>query len=509
MRLVITPRSAWKNRKNNYLFGMKRLAISQFPVFFVLLWLCACANSDSTEEAAESTQPNILFIAVDDLRPELGVYGARHIKSPAIDQLAVQSLILDRAYCNVPVCGASRASLLAGVRPGRHRFIHYYTYLDKDYPGVTSLPKHFRNNGYATISNGKIYHNQDDDAAAWDEIWRPKSRNGSSWRDYLNPANLAKDKSPDSRGMPYEKMEVPDTAYYDGRIAQKSINDLKKLKEKGQPFFLATGFLKPHLPFNAPTKYWEMYDSSTITLPENYVQPASTPREAFHNFGELRAYSGIPEKGPVSDDMANKLIHGYYACVSYIDAQIGKLLATLEELNLADNTIVILWGDHGWNLGDHQLWCKHCNFESSLHVPLMIKVPGKTQGQRSNAIVEYIDIYPSLCELAGLPVPEHTNGESFVPLMEGGARKKDFAISKWHDGVTLIRGNLFYTEWLDENDEARARMLFDHATDPLELNNLAEAPNYQDTVQQLSQMLRENWGDDFFVDRRPKEEGSH
>jgi arylsulfatase A-like enzyme len=188
--------------------------------------------------------------------------------------------------------------------------------------------------------------------------------------------------------------------------------------------------------------------------------------------------------------------------VSYTDAQIGLVLESLKELGLDDNTIVVLWGDHGWNLGDHQLWCKHCNFESSLHVPLMVKMPGLTGGERTDALAEYIDIYPSLCELSNLPIPEHVDGSSFVPLMKGNDRKKDFVVSKYFNGVTIITGDYFYTEWLNADDQVKARMLFDHSTDPLEEDNLAEKPEYKDKVQELSTMLHENWGDDFFVDRR-------
>ena len=480
---------------------MRKLTTTISILSLILLSACSTPKQQNDKQPYK---PNILFIAVDDLRPELGIYGASHIKSPHMDKLASQSLIFDRAYCNVPVCGASRASLLSGVRPGRHRFIRYDTYLDKDYPGLTSLPAYFKQNGYTTQSNGKIYHHQQDDSAAWNDVWKPKPNTAGSWRDYVTPENIELDTSPSTRGLPFEKADVPETAYMDGKIAQKSIEDLQKFKSAGEPFFLAVGFLKPHLPFNAPAKYWDMYDASGIHLPENYLQPETTPREAFHNFGELRSYAEIPKKGPVSDEMARKLIHGYYACVSYTDAMIGQLLETLEELELAENTIVILWGDHGWNLGDHQLWCKHCNFESSLHVPLMVKVPGQTKGQRTDAITEYIDIYPSLCELAGLSIPDHTDGESFVPLIHGGERKKDYAISKWHDGVTLIRDQFFYTEWLDEDNQMKARMLFDHTTDPLEMHNLAEEESHEQLVSELSQQLRANWGDDFFMDRREK-----
>lgn len=468
--------------------------------FFLLLLIAASCQEKGREQ--KLVKPNILFIAVDDLRPELASYGEKHIQSPSIDKLASQSLVFDRAYCNIPVCGASRASLMSGIRPGKHRFIGYSTRLNEDYPGSTSLPMHFKNNGYATISNGKIYHHKDDDAEAWDEVWGPKGQ--FSGRDYLLANNVDLDTKEGTRGYSFEKAVVSDTAYKDGKIAEKSIRDMRKLSKEEKPFFLAVGFLKPHLPFNAPAKYWDLYDSANISLPENYLQPKTTPKEAFHNFGELRHYSGVPKTGPVSDELANKLIHGYYACVSYTDAQIGKLLQELEVLGLDDNTIVILWGDHGWNLGDHMMWCKHCNFESSLHVPLMIKVPGKTNGQRTADITEYIDIYPSLSELAGLTIPDELEGESFVGSINGEKRVDDFAISKFHDGVTIVKGDYFYTEYLGDNDEAVTRMLFNHTTDPLELKNLSEEREYEAVVQELHTMLRSNWGDEFFVNRKVK-----
>jgi arylsulfatase A-like enzyme len=474
----------------------------------IYFYLIACfvlfqtgIQSHASNRNTNKSKPNILFIAIDDLRPELGSFGASHIKSPSIDKLAAEALVFTRTYCNIPVCGASRASVLSGVRPGIHRFLGYNTYQQKDYPGVLSLPMHYKNNGYTTISNGKIYHHADDDQDAWAEIWKPRRESGASSRDYLTSENLALDQN-GTRGFPYEEVDVPDTAYFDGKIAQKSIEDLKKLKADGEPFFLAVGFLKPHLPFNAPTKYWDMYNPANISLPDNYQQPASTPAMAFHNSGELRNYSGVPKKGEVSAELANKLLHGYYACVSYTDAQIGKLLATLDELELTENTIVILWGDHGWNLGDHMMWCKHCNFESSLHVPMIVKAPGITSGQKTDAITEYVDIYPSLCELSNLPIPQHVDGESFVPLLKGQSMKKNYAISKFMDGVTLVKENYFYTEFIDKKGEMKERMLFDHNKDPLELDNLAEKPVYKNKVKELSTFLRANWGDDFFLNRR-------
>lgn len=467
------------------------------PILICFFLLMACQSETHQDDNKE--RPNILFIAVDDLRPEFGAYGATHIQASNLDALARQSLIFDRAYCNVPVCGSSRASLLAGMRPGWSRFPGAYnTYLNQDAPDIISLPRHFRHHGYQTFSFGKIYHHANDDTLAWDSIWKPAPRNNSRWLDYQTHENLSLYQSSDSRGLPYERANIPDTAYFDGRIAAQSVATLTALSEQEQPFFLAVGFLKPHLPFNAPAVYWDMYDSTKIGLPASYQRPETTPDRAFHNFGELRHYARVPKEGALSEGLARQLIHGYYASVSYIDAQIGKLMATLEETGLADNTIVILWGDHGWNLGEHQLWCKHCNFETSLHVPLLLRVPGKTHGQHTKNIVEYIDIYPTLTELAGLPQPDHLEGESMVPLLRGETRKKNYAIAKYWSGLTLIKDHWFYTEWINDSAHIQSRMLFDHRNDEAELHNLAEAPSMVDTVDTLSAFLRANWGDAFF-----------
>jgi len=434
------------------------------------------AHAAQTQAAANHGRPNILFIAVDDLRPELGFYSVDHIHSPHLDKLAAEGTVFTRAYCNIPVWGASRASLLTGARPTRRRFISAKIRKDEDYPAATSLPKLLKANGYTTISNGKIYHHADDDASAWTEIWH------SNLPGHASAANRPRPPKPgeQTRGMPFERLDVADGAYQDGDIADKGIADLKKLKTSQQPFFLALGFKKPHLPFTAPKKYWDLYDVNAISLPASYRQPESTPKEAFHRYGELRNYRTVPKQGHLPEAMAKTLIQGYYACVSYVDAQIGRVLQSLDDLGLADNTIVILWGDHGWNLGDHMLWCKHCTFETSLRTPLVIKVPGMPRGQRSDAITEFIDIYPSLCELVGIKVPETVEGESFVPLLNGKPRQKDYAVSKFKD-----------------DGQAYARMLFDHATDPLELDNLAEKEAYRQTVLQLSRELREKWGKDF------------
>ncbi len=465
-----------------------KLANALFIIPLGLIQYTSCS-----EVKQEEMRPNILFIAVDDLRPELNFYGETHIQSPNLDILAEQSIVFNRAYCNIPVCGASRASLLTGARPTRNRFINFSASKDADYPAPVSLPMHLKNNGYTTISNGKVYHHKNDDSLAWDEIWRPEEM-----YDYATD-HYREIRKNTYRGMPMENADVHDSIYRDGKLALKAISDLKKLKDDGDPFFLAVGFYKPHLPFTAPKKYWDMYSREDISLPESYLQPESTPKQAYHNFGELRNYETVPKNGDLDIKLEKELIHGYYACVSYIDAQIGLVLKELENLGLAENTIVVLWGDHGWNLGDHKLWCKHCTFETSLRAPLVIHVPGKTTGTTTDAITEFIDIYPTLCDLTGIEKPGHLEGESLVPLIESGIREKDYAVSKFKDAVTLIKGTLFYTEWTNDHGVAYARMLFDHATDPLELDNLAEKPEYKTRVDELSKELREKWGKDFLV----------
>lgn len=432
-------------------------------------------------------QKNVLFIVVDDLRPELGCFGHPVIKSPNIDQLATSGTRFNRSYTNIAVCGASRASILSGVRPGKTRFVGHDCYLDQHLPGTVSLPMHFRNNGYQTISLGKVFHHQNDSKGSWDLNWRPELPKGNSWRDYQLAENIAADTGEKSRGMPYEKADVQDEAYFDGKIAAKAIAELKASSKSGKPFFMAVGFLKPHLPFNAPVKYWDLYPKELIRAPENMEKPKDAPDMAMHNFGELRAYANIPATGPVSEEMALNLIHGYYACVSYTDAQIGKLMQALEQLGLAENTIVVLWGDHGWQLGDHGLWCKHSNFEKALHVPLIIRAPGHKMEVVANQLVELVDVYPTLCELTGLINPFQLQGNSLVPLLDGkNPPWKEAIFARWVKGETIITSSHAYTEWSNNQEEQPfARMLFNHSEDPDENTNVSEQPANKQLIEEL------------------------
>jgi arylsulfatase A-like enzyme len=440
--------------------------------------------------AASKKRPNVLFIAVDDLRPQLGCYGHEQMISPSIDKLSSEGVTFLRSYCQVPVCGASRASLLTGTRPTANRFLGYSTWAEKDLPGALSVAEHFRNNGYHTISNGKVFHHRNDCRNSWSEDpWRPKG----AWLNYLLEENKQLvDQNAKRRGPAYEAAEVADNAYFDGQIADKGISDLRRMKRQNKPFFLALGFLKPHLPFNAPKKYWDMYEAEDIDLADNPFRPKGAPDAALHNWGELRSYYGIPPKGPLSEELAHKLVHGYYACVSYTDAQIGRVVDELDRLGLRDNTVIILWGDHGWNLGEHGLWCKHCNFETSLHSPLIVTGPGISAGKKSNALTEYLDIYPSLCEMCNLALPDHLQGRSFVPLLKNPNMSwKKAVFSRFYKGDSVKTDRYRYTEWRGKDGGVYARMLYDHKLDPAENTNVAELSQNKEIVIKLSKMLRD------------------
>lgn len=447
-------------------------------------------------QALAAERPNVLFIAVDDLRPELACYGKEHIHSPNIDKLATSGVLFERAYCMVPTCGASRASLMTGIRPARSRFVNYLTWAEKDAPGIPTFNTQFKKNGYYTVSLGKIFHHTKDSAEGWSEpAWRPRRvpayRRPENQELQASGRKLPKPK----RGPAWESADVPDNAYGDGLLAERAITDLQRLKSKDKPFFMAVGFFKPHLPFIAPQKYWDLYDRHKIHLPDNYHPPKDAPPSSIHSSGELRAYAGIPAKGPVSEETARSLIHGYYACVSYTDAMIGSLLDELDRLELSDNTIVVLWGDHGWNLGEHTLWCKHSCYETSMQIPLVIRAPGVNGGQRRSGLVESIDLYPTLCELTGIPLPEHLQGRSLAALLsDPHADWKTAAVGRFQNGDTIRTDTLRYTEYAASRGKPAAKMLYNHGTDPDENVNVAKAQ--QRSAAELGKRLREIKGRD-------------
>jgi len=477
----------------------------QFVKVRVLLYgliLIACSAK------AQSERLNVLFIAVDDLRPELGCYGNKEIKSPNIDKLAAQGILFSKAYCQQAVCAPSRSSMLSGLRPDHTRVYDLNTPLFQSRPEIVTMPRYFKDSGYESISIGKIYHHgQKDDPDAWT---LPPMIPAGQWvgRGYLAAESIAavyelENRTPNSegRGPAYEWPDVNDDDYPDGAIADAAIEKLKQLQDK--PFFLAVGFLKPHLPFNAPKKYWDMYDPEQLPLPKEMQPPVNIPPMALVDWGELRNYTNIPKKGDLSIEQTKIMRHGYYASVSYTDALIGKLLQALEDLHLREKTIIVLWGDHGYKLGEYGDWCKHTNVDLDTHAPLIFNAPQlKTPGFATKALVEMVDIYPTLCELSGIAIPSSLDGKSLVPLFSSPKQKWKSAVFSQYPrgkdimGYAMTTDRYRLTRWERRSDpvnhknaEVVGLELYDHKSDPLEMINVANNPKYENTLKILTQQF--------------------
>ncbi len=466
--------------------------------FFSSVFVCLFVSVGIDVRSASAERPNVLFIAVDDLRPQLNCYGRQQMISPNIDALAGRGVLFERAYCMVPTCGASRAALMTSIRPARNRFVTHLAWAEKEAAHAIPLHKHFQANGYTTISLGKVFHHTEDHGDGWSEpAWRSGKPNYQDAAGQKAAQAENKRKWPSKakhNSAPFEAYDAADDQYPDGDCANRAIGYLEKFAAApDQPFFMAVGFLKPHLPFNAPQKYWDMYNADSIPMPDNYFPPKDAPAGAVHNSGELRAYAGIDPKAPVDEATARRMIHGYYACVSFTDAQIGRLMQSLDSLGLSDNTIVVLWGDHGWQLGEHGMWNKHSCFETSMHAPLIVAAPNRDQvkpGTRVAALTEFIDIYPSLCELTGLEIPGHVQGSSFVAQMiDPSLPGKGYAVGRFMAGDTIRYDTLRYSEYANAKEEVTGTMLYDHRSDPAENRNIvAQRPEDQ---LELSKRLNE------------------
>ena len=462
-------------------------------------------------------RPNVLFIAIDDLRPELGCYGAQHIISPNIDRLAKRGVLFERAYCQQPLCNPSRTSLMTGLRPETTGVTHNHAHFRARHPNIVTLPQHFKNQGYESHAIGKIYHGVFPEGASktnWDTMGDPPSWSAPvirfGPRYYYTKKGIAqaktsftrsygeKDTAPDAwtqklvSGPMTEAPEVADNVLYDGKVADAAIAALRELKAK--PFFLGVGFIKPHTPFVAPKKYWDLYNSQTIKLAERGHLPRGAPVMAGHNSGELRRYTDQPKRDPFTEANARNLRHGYFACISFIDAQVGRVLDELDHLGLRENTIVLLYGDHGWHLGDHGMWGKLTNFETAARAPLIVSAPGMAAGRKTMALTEFLDIYPTLAELADLPVGNQLEGRSFASVLHDPAcGHKPAAFTQQYrgkaTGYSIRSERRRYTEWI-EDGRVRARELYDYATDPDETINLAAQPQHAEFVRRLSRQLR-------------------
>jgi iduronate 2-sulfatase len=431
-------------------------------------------------------KPNILFIAIDDLRPELGCYGKKEILSPHIDKLASTGTVFNRAYCQVAVCGASRASLMTGLRPTWQRFLKYNTITDKEVPGVLTLPQEFKRNGYHCISNGKIFHHKDDTSdRSWSENpWKPEI-GGSS---FLDPKSKSMIGGKKKRGPVLESPNVADNAYPDGQIAEKTIKDLQRIKEMNKPFFMACGFLKPHLPFYAPKKYWDLYDRSSLVLAKNQFRPKNAP-EVLKGSSEVHSYHNRGMKYN-SEEWHRACLHGYYACVSYVDAQIGRIINKLDELKLRKNTVIILWGDHGWHLGEHNFWGKHNVMHLSSRSPLIVSTSRGRPNQTCDRLVEFVDIYPTLLDLAGIkPANKGLEGTSFkILLQRPRSLWKKAVFSRYGPAISVVTPKFNYIQY-----RSGEKMLFDLISDPDENINIAGDPKRKSTLNHHSKILGAGW----------------
>ncbi len=508
-----------------------KLNISILAAVSVMTGIFEAAGAGGTPQ-----KPNVLFIVVDDLRPELGCYGKDYIKSPNIDRIAAQGMVFNRAYCQQAVCSPTRSSLLTGTRPDTTKVWDLKTHFRKALPDVVTLPQHFKQNGYFVQGMGKIYHGGFNDSPSWSVPWvnpkaqvyaLPENQELNSHKPAGEPDGDGESKPAipgeketyaageiatnrlNTRGPAFECADVPDNTYTDGKVGDLAIAALRNIAGKNEPFFLAVGLVKPHLPFVAPKKYWDLYDPATIKLAPNPFRPNDAPDYAILPGDELRMYHDIPS-GHLPDDLARQLKRAYYACVSYTDAQVGRVLDELDHLGLRTNTIVILWGDHGWKLGEHDAWAKHSNMENDVNAPLILFVPGmKNTGAHTDALVEFVDVYPTLAELAGLPSPGHLEGTSFKPLLEDPKRPwKTAAFSQYprsavatHGkdlmGYTMRTDRHRFTVWVQAKDHSKvdAIELYDHQNDPQENMNIAKVPANAELVQQLVAQWKRGWQD--------------
>ena len=441
--------------------------------------------------------PNVLFIAIDDLNTRLGCYGFAHIVSPNIDKLANEGVRFDRAYCQYPSCGPSRTSVMTGLRPQTTGVLSNKVFFRNLVPDVVTLPQLFRNNGYHVARVGKIYHQANpthigtsgpDDPASWDEVINPRGRDKDE--EHLLTVYTPQLPLPDQ--MSYLKAEGKDNEQTDGKVVDETIRLLKKHKSSKKPFFIAAGLYRPHIPYIAPKKYFSLYSLKNTplpSLPANYRQ--SVPSAA------LASTSQWPNFG-TTELQARECILAYDACVSFVDAQVGRLLNSVDHLGLRENTIIVLWGDHGYHLGEHGLWRKNSLFEESARAPLIIRAPGiRPTSHDCERIVEFVDIYPTLADLAGLQPPKNLEGTSLRKLLANPQCSWDrpaFIQTQFREAPGYsVRTELWrYVEWGEKGGD-KGTELYDQLKDPLEMKNLAKDGQYAEVRARLKKLIEANW----------------
>lgn len=504
----------------------------------VLLHTSSCKKTKPPEEAKKPL--NVLFVSIDDLGPNLGAYDNEHIVSPNLDAFAKTGTTFRNTYCQAAVCAPSRASLMTGVRPDSSHVWHLGDKFRELNPDAVTMPQHFHKYGYYTACIGKIFHNYMPDSVSWDEPdLRPEQYKRPEWlkRDgetfYVNKETQRKQKirrdflvskRPNyyadgwNNGPAWEWEDVHDTMYFDGAQTELAKRTLTRLSKQKQPFFLALGYFRPHLPFAVPKKYWDLYNRDSLPLASNPFLPEQSPVMSMNSMYELRGYDGFkklkhPSVNVMDEDTARILKHGYYASVSYVDAQMGKVIQHLKDLGIYDNTIIIVWGDHGWKLGEHNGWCKQTNYNIDIHVPMMVYAPNQpNKGGQTFEITELIDMFPSLCELAGIDAPSYLQGTSFVPLMENPNKPwKKAAFSQFHRrpkvtpdgnrymGYSIRTKEYHYVEWYNWNIETKQREafvtseLYNSISDPDENVNVAGNEENIAIVAQLAAQMAQGW----------------
>lgn len=417
-------------------------------------------------------QHNVLFIMVDDLRPLLGCYGHPEMHTPNIDRLAARGTVFNRAYCQYPLCSPSRTSFLTGLRPDTTRVTNNRAFFRQTVPNAVTLPQHFKENGYHSQSVGRIFHLPDfqDDENSWSvPSWRPR------WRPFDHETTPS-----------WQALDVDDDDLRDGEAAARAVQVLNQIKDK--QFFLAVGFYKPHLPFKAPKKYFELYENTFFNLPG--VTGAEATNITPPHWNEVRPYSDIPDgTEPIPYNKVLELARAYAATTSYTDAQIGRVLDQLDALGLTDNTVIAFCGDHGYNFTENGTWGKNIVYEATLHSPLIVSIPGQsTQGQSTDALVELVDIFPTLCDACEIPILPELEGLSTVPLLEQATLEwKTAVFSQRNLRRTIRTGQYRYTE------EREHKELYDYGTDPYSDQNIANLPENAELVAQLSNQLHEGW----------------
>ncbi len=506
---------------------------------FAGLFLCsACAD-----KSADLRKPNILFISIDDLRPALGVYEDPLAITPNIDRLASEGITFREAFCQSAVCAPSRASLMTGVRPDSTRVWHLGDKFREINPKAVTMPQHFSEYGYRTVNIGKIFHNYMPDSVSWDEpdlrpsqylreewlgrdgetfyISEEVSRSQEIKRDSLLKLKPIRYADGWNTGPAWEAGDVHDTMYYDGAQNELAKRTLSRLVKNDQPFFMGLGYFRPHLPFAVPKRYWDLYDPAQMPLSSNPLMPDRAPLFTMNSMYELRHYDGFGHIGhPTSsfvmqEDTARILRQGYYASVSYVDALLGDLTDHLKNLGIYENTIIVVWGDHGWKLGDHNSWGKMTNFNIDLKVPIIIRAPEQMiRGAQTHAITELVDLFPTICDLAGIDAPTYMQGLSLRPLMDDPQRKwKRAAFSQFHRrpkvsadgnrymGYSINTEQYHYIEWFKWNSGEGVRgafvesELYDRENDPLETTNVSDLPALKTNKEELAFMLERGWRD--------------